>query len=116
MELMDYQGNNLNDWIKSYREALSRQYENTSNQLAQARRNAQATLMGSANKAGMLYSNFPQRDKIRYDTDTYYPAVVNAQTSYRTGLDTLRNKATEIANAIRSTNEAIDELNSYYND
>ena len=116
MDFTDFQGNNLNDWVKAYREALSRQYENTANQLTQSRRNAQTTLRASANKAGMLYSNFPNRDMIKYDAETYTPNLVKAQTSYRTGLDTLRNNAVSMANAIKSTNEAIDELNSYYND
>lgn len=116
MDTYDYQGNNLNDWVKAYREALSRQYENTANQLAVARKNAQTTLRSNANKAGMLYSNFPTRDMIKYDAETYTPNLVKAQNSYRTGLDTLRSNAVQMMNDIRETEEAIADLNSYYND
>lgn len=109
----DYQGNNISDFIKAYRESLLAQRESNLKQLQQGRRNYQSSIMGAANRRGMLYSNFPQRDKIRYDTETYNPAVINAQTSYQTGIDTLRNNAVTLWNKLKAYDEAISDLNKY---
>lgn len=106
----DYQGNNISDFIKAYRESLGAQRDSTIKQLNQARRNYFSSIMGSANRKGMLYSNFPQRDKIIYDTTTYNPSLIKAQTTYQTGLDTLRNNAISLWNKIKSYDEALEDL------
>lgn len=107
-----YSENEWQDFYKNYRESLSRQNEVAKQNLWQQRRNDQASIMSGANKVGMLYSNFPQRSKIQYDTQTYEPAVLKAQTSYQTGLDTLRNNILKNQNAIREIQENITHLNS----
>lgn len=107
----DYQGNNLDEFIRNYRDALKAQRDSNIKQLEQQRRNNFATIMSGANKAGMLYSNFPERSKVIYNTDSYYPAVAKVQNSYQTGLDSLRTNAINLWNQIRSYNEATEDLN-----
>ena len=109
----DYQGNSVSDFIKAYRDSLKAQRDANNKQLQQNRRNYFASIMGAANRRGMMYSNFPQRDKIRYDTETYNPALVKNQTSYQTGLDTLRNNAITLWNKLKQYDEAINDLNNY---
>ena len=109
----DYQNNNISDFIKAYRESLQAQRDSNIKQLNQARKNYFGSVMGSANRKGMLYSNFPQRDKMLYDTTTYNPNLISTQTTYQTGLDTLRNNAISLWNKIKSYDEAVNDLNSY---
>ena len=109
----DYQNNNVNDFIKAYRDSLKAQRDANLKQLQQQRKNYMASLMGAANRRGMMYSNFPQRDKIRYDVGTYDPAVAEVNTSYQTGLDTLRNNAVTLWNKLKSYDEAISDLDNY---
>ena len=71
-----YSENEWQDFYKNYRESLSRQNEVAKQNLDQQRKNAQQSIMSGANKAGMLYSNFPQRSKIQYDQNTYQPEQV----------------------------------------
>lgn len=106
----DYQGNEFNQFITNYRNALQAQRDATNKQLEQQRRNYYTSLMGSANRRGMLYSNLAQRDKIKYDTSTYYPSMVKTQTSYQSGLDSLRNNAVNLWNQIKAYNEATADL------
>lgn len=107
-----YTDDEIQNFYKNYRETLSSQYENNKNLLEQQRRNAQQSIMSSANKAGMLYSNFPQRSKIQYDQNTYQPAQTKLFTTYQTGLDTLRNNILNQQNAIAEIKDAIANLNS----
>lgn len=107
-----YDANQLNDFYKNYRDSLSRQYQSNLQSLDQQRKNAQASIMGAANKSGMMYSNFPTRSKIQYDQTTYQPAQIKLQTSYQTGLDQLRNNILKYQNSIRDIQEAINHLNS----
>lgn len=107
-----YTTDEINDFYKNYRESLSRQNEVGQQNLLQQRRNAQASIMSGANKAGMLYSNFPQRSKIQYDVQTYDPARIKLQTTYQTGLDKLRDSVLSKQNAIREIQENIAHLNS----
>ena len=109
----DYQDNDINEFIKNYRESLKAQRDANMKNLQQQRRNYMSAIMGGANRRGMMYSNFPQRDKIKYDANTYNPAVINAQTSYQTGLDTLRNNAISLWNKIKAYDEGISDLNNY---
>ena len=109
----DYQGNNISDFIRAYRDSLKAQRDSNLKQLQQQRKNYFASIMGGANRRGMMYSNFPQRDKINYDTQSFNPAMIKNQTTYQTGVDTLRNNAISLWNKVKSYNEAIDDLNSY---
>ena len=111
MELKDYQGNDINQFIKNYRDSLAQQYDAGVNALQQQRINDQTSIMSNANRAGMLYSNFGQRDKIKYDTSTFYPSVVKARQSYQTALDKLRANAINLYNQNKSIAEAIADLN-----
>lgn len=108
----DLQNNDMNAFIKAYRESLQAQRDSSIKQLNQARKNYHSSIMGGANRRGMLYSNFPQRDKLIYDTSVYDPAFTKVNTTYQTGLDTLRNNAISLWNKIKSYQEAIDDLNS----
>lgn len=102
----------IKDFYQNYRDSLDRQYQSAMQSLEQQRKNAQATIMSSANKAGMLYSSFVPREKIKYDTNTYQPAVIKLNTGYRTGLDQLRNNILKYQNSIREIQDSIAHLNS----
>lgn len=108
----DYQNNNINDFIKNYRESLQAQRDSSIKQLEQQRRNDYATIMSGANKAGMLYSNFPERAKTKYLASTYSPALVKVQNSYQTALDSLRSNAVKLWNQIKAYEEASADLAS----
>lgn len=107
-----YTTDQVKDFYQNYRDSLDRQYQSNLQNLEQQRKNSQATMMSSANKAGMMYSNFPERAKIQYDTQTYEPAVTKLNTSYRTGLDSLRENVLNFQNSIADYKKAIAELNS----
>jgi hypothetical protein len=68
--------------------------------------------MSGANKAGMMYSNFPTRSKIQYDMGTYTPAQNKIFTTYQTGLDSLRNNIVKYQNSIKDIQDAIAHLNT----
>ena len=106
--------NYTDPYIQAYRDSLQEQYDATKANIDQQRSNDFATLMAQANTKGMMYSNFPERSKIQYDTATYMPAIVNARTTYQTGLDKLRSSGVQLANQIRSIEEKIADLNSMY--
>lgn len=107
-----YDENTIKDFYQNYRDSLDRQYQSAMQALDQQRKNAQTTIMSGANKAGMMYSNFPARSKIQYDQNTYQPAVVKLNTSYRTGLDALRNNILKYQNSIAEIQDSIAHLNS----
>lgn len=107
-----YDANQVKDFYQNYRDSLDRQYQSAMQSLEQQRKNAQTSIMSGANKAGMLYSNFPVRDKIKYDQDTYQPAQIKLQNSYQTGLDTLRNNILKYQNSIAEIQDSIAHLNS----
>ena len=107
-----YTDEEIQDFYKKYRESLSSQYENAKNLLEQQRKNSQQSIMSSANKSGMLYSNFPQRNKIQYDINTYQPTQIKLRNTYQTGLDTLRNNMLNYKNSIAEIQDAIANLNS----
>lgn len=107
-----YTDEEIQDFYKQYRESLSSQYENAKNLLDQQRRNAQQSIMSSANKVGMLYSNFPQRSKTQYDMGTYQPEQIKIRNTYQTGLDSLRNNILKYKNSIADIQDAIANLNS----
>lgn len=107
-----YDANEIKDFYQNYRDSLDRQYQTALQSLDQQRKNAQASIMGGANKLGMMYSNFPTRSKIQYDQNTYQPAQIKLQTSYQTGLDQLRSNILKYQNSIADIQESIAHLNS----
>lgn len=104
--------NQINDFYKNYRESLSRQYQVGLQDLAQQRKNAQTSIMSGLNKAGMLYSSWPAKQKIQYDIATYTPAVMKLHNTYQTGLDTLRSNVLKYQNSIAEIQDSIAHLNS----
>lgn len=102
----------VDPFINAYRDSLERQRDLSMQSLDNTRRNDFATIMAGANKAGMLYSNFPQRDKIKYDTQSYMPSQIKIQQGYQTGLQKLRENTINMANQLKTINEAIAELNA----
>lgn len=103
----------VDDFIKAYRESLIRQYDSNRALIDNTRDTYETNLMGNANARGMMYSNFPQRDKLKYQTTTYMPNVVSARNSYQTGIDKIRSNAVSVANNIKTIEEAIADLNKY---
>ena len=102
----------VDPFINAYRDSLERQRDLSMQNLDNTRRNDFATIMAGANKAGMMYSNFPQREKIKYDAQNYTPNQVKIQQSYQTGLQKLRENTINMANQLKTINEAIAELNA----
>lgn len=104
--------NKIKDFYQNYREMLSRQYETAKQNLERQRENDFTSIMSGANKAGMLYSNFPERSKIQYDAGTYMPNLVKINNTYLTGLSDLRNNVLKYSNSIAEIQDAIANLNS----
>lgn len=107
-----YDTDQIKDFYQNYRDSLERQYQTANQSLDQQRKNAQATIMSGANKAGMLYSNFPERSKIQYDQQTYQPAQIKLFNTYQSGLDTLRSNILKYQNSIAEIQDSIAQLNS----
>lgn len=103
----------IDPFMQKYRDALKRSTDAQVMQLNQQRETDQAKLMSQANTAGMMYSNFPTRSKMQYDTSTYNPNLLKIQSAYQTGIDSIRNKAVELANALKASQESIDDYNYY---
>ena len=101
-----------NTFVNNYRTSLKEQYDAANTQAAEQRKTDYGVIMANANKAGSMYSNFPQRSKIQYDTNTYLPTLQSNYTSYRTGLDTLRSNVADYQNQIKSLEEAIADINN----
>lgn len=102
----------VDPFINQYRDALERQRDLSFQNIDNTRRNDFAGIMGAANTAGMMYSNFPQRTKIQYDTSTYMPNQAKIQNTYQTGLDKLRSNVVNLSNQLKNINDAISDLNS----
>lgn len=111
--IIDYTGNNITDFIKNYREALQAQRDSNMKLLEQTRKAANTSIMSNANTKGIMYSNIPQRDKIRYQAETYMPARVNIQNTYQTALDKLRTNVANMYNQIKYYNEQASDLDTY---
>lgn len=107
-----YSPDEIRSFYQNYRDSLDRQYQTSLQNLAQQRKNAQASIMSGANKAGMMYSNFPERSKIQYDQNTYQPAQIKLHNTYQTGLDSLRQNILNYQNSIADIQESIAHLNS----
>lgn len=109
-ELVGPNGTDVNnEFLKQYRDALKNQYDASLSSLRQQHRNNQASIMSAANERGMMYSNFPQRSKIQAETD-YLTNTSKLRSTYQTGLDKLRNNATNAYNQIKAYEEAIKDL------
>jgi hypothetical protein len=102
----------VDPFINAYRDTIDRQKDLALQNLDAQRRNDFQTIMGNANTAGMMYSNFPQRSKIQYDTQTYLPNQVKIQNTYQTGLQKLRQNIINTSNQLKTINDAIAELNA----
>jgi hypothetical protein len=98
-------------FIDAYRDALGRQRDTSLQAVENNRRNAFQNIMGSANAAGMMYSNFPERAKIQYDANTYMPTRSQIETSYQTGLDKLRSNIVNNVNQIAELKDEIASMN-----
>lgn len=107
-----YTDDQIKSFYQNYRDSLDRQYQTGVANLDQQRRNDQTSIMSNANRMGAMYSNFPQRDKIKYDASTYQPNLVKLYQGYQTGLDKLRQNMVNYQNSIRSIQDAINELNA----
>lgn len=99
-------------FINAYRDALGRQRDLNQQAIENNRRNQYQNIMGSANTLGMMYSNFPERAKMLYDTNTYMPTLVENQTTYQTGLDKLRSNTVNYLNQLKEINDAIADLST----
>ena len=107
-----YTTDEVKDFYQNYRDSLERQYQTATQSLDQQRKNAQATIMSGANKAGMLYSSFVPREKIKYDAETYTPAATKLYNTYQSGLDALRSNILKYQNSIAEIQDSIAHLNS----
>lgn len=101
----------VDPFVTQYRDALERQRDLSNQNLDNTRRNDFASIMGNANTSGMMYSNFPERTKIQYDTQTYMPSQTKIQNTYQTGLDKLRTNVVNLSNQLKNINDAISDLN-----
>lgn len=110
-ELIAPNGTDINnDFLRAYRDSLKEQYDSNLSTLLQNKRNNDTAIMSNANRQGLMYSNFPQRAKIRNEAD-YLSNVGKLRSTYQTGLDSLRNNAIDSYNRIKSYEEAIADLN-----
>lgn len=115
-KLNEYSSGDLGSFMDNYRKALEDQRTADINTLDNQRRLDHTGIMVGANRRGLLHSNLPARDKLKYDTMSYDPARVKIQTSYQTGLDTLYNNAAKYLNQIKNYREKAADANSLYQD
>lgn len=101
-----------NDFLRNLREALQQSYNAGLKQLENQRQLDQSAIMNKANKAGVMFSNIPQRMKLQYDTNTYMPNQVKLNQSYQSGLDSLRNAGMNAANQVAYYQQMIDHYNT----
>lgn len=101
-----------NEFINNLRTALTESYDAGLANLENQRQLDQSAIMNKANKAGVMFSNIPQRMKIQYDTNTYMPAQVKLRNSYQSGLDTLRQNGINAANQVAYYQQMIDHYNN----
>lgn len=114
MDLSNYvlDGTNVNQFVDNLRESLKGSYDAATKNIENQRNLDEQAIMSQANKGGVLFSNFPEREKIKYQTGTYLPNLASAQTTYQTGLQKIQSSTIDLANQIRSVEEAIADLNS----
>lgn len=101
-----------NEFVKNYRQSLQESYDAGVANLENQRKLDQSAIMNQANKAGVMFSNIPQRMKIQYDTNTYMPNFISNRQSYQTGLDKLRENGINAANQVAYYQQMIDHYNT----
>lgn len=101
-----------NEFISNLRTALQESYDTGLANLDNQRKMSHSKIMTDSAKAGVMFSNIPQRMKIQYDTQTYMPNQVSLRNSYQTGLDTLRQNGINTANQVAYYQQLIDHYNS----
>lgn len=97
-----------NEFIQNYRKSLQESYDAGVKALENQRQLDHSAIVNQANKAGVLFSNIPQRMRTQYDTQTYMPNYTGLQSSYQSGLDTLRNNGINAANQVAYYKQMID--------
>lgn len=100
----------INDFVKTYRETLDMEKDKALQNLENTRKLQHQSIMSNANKAGMMYSTFPERAKIQYNTGTYEPAVSKINQSYQTGVDKIRDSSASLYNSLAGLREQVDEF------
>lgn len=105
-------GSDLGSFIENYRTALEDQYTADRNALETQRKIGQTGIMSGANRAGLLHSSFPTINKLKYDVNTYEPALVKLRQGYQTGMDTLYSNVAKYYNTIKKYQDDIAHLNS----
>lgn len=101
----------INNFINEYRKSLDDQYAADLRNAQNERRTQQRNIMSSANRLGTMYSNFPERMRMQYDTGTYLPTVAKTHQTYQTGLQKLRDNIVGQINNLANINEEIAILN-----
>ena len=109
----EYSSGDVVSFMDNYRQALEDQKTADINALDNQRNLDYTGIMVGANRRGLMHSNLPARDKLRYDVGTYEPNLIEVQNTYQTGLDTLYSNAAKYLNQIKKYRENIAELNSY---
>lgn len=105
-------GNDLGSFVENYRTALEDQYTADKKALEAQREIGQTGIMSGANRAGLLHSSFPTINKLKYDVNTYEPALVKLRQGYTTGLDTLYSNVAKYYNRIKKYQDDIAHINS----
>lgn len=99
-------------YLENYEKSMKAVYDTSKQQLDSNRDQQYTDIMASANKGGMMYSNFPARTKAQYVTSSYQPNYAKLATTYSTGKDSLRANIVKNVNAINEYNRAIEKLNN----
>ena len=102
----------LEPYLSQYRTALEEQRNAAQANVEQQKKLDYTQLMSTANKAGAMFGNLPERAKVQYVANTYLPNLANVQSTYQTGLQKLRKNTLDYANNIKSIEEAIADLNA----
>ena len=110
-KLNEYSSGDMGTFMQNYRTALEDQYTADTNALNNQRNLDYTTIMNAASRRGLLHSNFPARDKLKYDTATYEPQLIKLRQSYQTGLDKLYENVAKYYNQAKSIQEKIADLN-----
>lgn len=101
----------LEPFLQNYRDSLESQRKANQALIDQQRDTDYAQIMSQANRAGVMYSNFPARTKTQYMASTYMPSLERNFQTYETGTQKIRNAALSYANQLRQIEEAIQDLN-----
>lgn len=111
-KLNEYSSGELGTFMQNYRQALGDQYAADVNAINNQRNLDYTTIMNAANRRGLLHSNFPAIDKLKYDVGTYEPQLIKLRQGYQTGIDKLYNNAVKYYNQAKDIQQKIAELNA----